>query len=255
MANEPIEQVLRDEAGRDVIRVVETPGLALVDVIEVIAPVDAVVPVVLRELAGSKLASDDDALVDALVAAGAVQLRHSDVCSRDLRADPPDPAWVDAVQQRLHGHMRLVEHSAQTLASEGELSVRAYPADHVDTETDDPAVAAETLQRLYGGEYIGPLLPASGVVTDDDRVVGVLVVNRMPGSAPLGGPWVSEVFRDPHPAYAGLGAALLRRAMALLAADGEASLSLAVTRGNPARRVYEKVGMRQVASSRKVLLP
>ena len=39
MANEPIEQVLRDEAGRDVIRVVETPGLALVDVIEVIAPV------------------------------------------------------------------------------------------------------------------------------------------------------------------------------------------------------------------------
>jgi hypothetical protein len=252
---EPQQRTLVDDEGREVLRVLETPGLSLADVEEVLAEVGDVVPAVMRELAGWNVASNDDALIDALVAAGARQVRVADVYSRDLRADPPDPTWAEPTWFPLHGRMRLVGHSPQTLAGEGQLAVRAYPSDHVDTETDDPAVAAQLLERLYDGEYIGPVLDPSAVVVDDDRVVAVLVVNRMPGEPPSGGPWVSEIFRDPHPTYAGLGAALLRRALALLAVAGESTLGLAVTRGNPARRVYELVGLQHVSSSRKVLVP
>ncbi len=86
-------------------------------------------------------------------------------------------------------------------------------------------------------------------------VVALALINRMLAEPPAGGPWVSEICRHQNPRYAGLGAALLRQVMAQLAADGESSLSLVVTEGNPARQLYERLGFRYVSSFRKLSVP
>ena len=90
---------------------------------------------------------------------------------------------------------------------------------------------------------------------DSNPVVAMALINRMTGASPTGGPWVSEICRDPDPRYAGLGASLLRRVMVQLADDGESSLSLVVTEGNPARQLYERLGFRYVKSFRKLSIP
>jgi ribosomal protein S18 acetylase RimI-like enzyme len=78
---------------------------------------------------------------------------------------------------------------------------------------------------------------------------GILVVDR-PGE----GPWVSDLWRDPDPAYAGAGSALLRWAAARL--DGFGSLGLVVTVGNDrALRAYERVGFTIESTTRTVRLP
>ncbi len=247
--------MLVDRSGRAVLSFVPYGGTPGADAATALAPVDDVVPVVLEQLAGAPLASADDALVDALVAAGATPLRFAHLFSRDLVEDPPDPAWK---APRLPPGVRLEtdpQSGGVELIDQGRLSIRAYPHGHADHEGDDAEHAASQLARLYGGDYIGEVLTGSVLAVDGDRLVAVLIVNRMPGTAPLGGPWVSEVFREPHPHYVGLGTTLLHRAMAVLAEAGEATLSLVVTDGNPARTVYERAGFRYCGSSRKVRLP
>jgi ribosomal protein S18 acetylase RimI-like enzyme len=102
-------------------------------------------------------------------------------------------------------------------------------------------------------------MDVSSVVRDKERdsnpVVALTLINRMPGEAPTGGPWVSEICRDPDQRYAGLGASLLCRVMAQLADGGESSLSLVVTDGNPAQQVYERLGFRYIKSFRKLSIP
>ena len=216
-----------------------------------LADLPDVVAAMLEQLTGWVVATEDDSLASALLEAGARQVRFSHLFSRDLVADPPDPSWAEpplapGVQLRPDG---------VALLEQGRLSVRAYPHGHADHDGDDPEYAAGQLARLYGGTYIGPVLDCSVLAVDGDRLVGVLIVNRMPGAAPMGGPWVSEVFRDPHPRYVGLGTALIHRAMVRLSAQHEATLSLVVTDANPARSLYERLGFQFQASSRKVRLP
>ncbi|MFZ0323647.1 MAG: GNAT family N-acetyltransferase [Actinomycetes bacterium] len=251
--------VVTDDSGRELLRFVPMQEIAGADFAEPLVGVDDVVPAVLAAMPGWTLSSSDDALIDALVEAGATQTRHSHGYTIDLQDPPPDPAWM---QPELPHGVRILSDipsdilsDGVSLRDQGELSVRAYPHGHADHDGGDPEHAATMLARLYGGRYIGPVLDATGLVLDADRLVGVVIVNRMPGLAPWGGPWVSEIFRDPHPRYARLGAALLRRAMAILASEGESSLSLVVTDGNPARSLYERLGFRYVGSSRKVKLP
>jgi GNAT superfamily N-acetyltransferase len=63
----------------------------------------------------------------------------------------------------------------------------------------------------------------------------------LPGDRPLNGPWLIEVFR--HPAHRGVGRALCERALALATVP---RLSLMVSEGNSARRLYEDLGFRVV---------
>lgn len=209
------------------------------------------VSAVFDQLAGWLVASPNDPLIDALIAAGATQVRFAHVYSRDLAADPPDPAWLTP---QLAPGVRLARDGVD-LIEQGRLLVRAYPSGHADHDGDDPEHAAAQLARIYGDEYLGPVLDGSTLAIDGDRLAAVLIINRTPGTAPSGGPWVSEVFRDPHPRYAGLGSALLRRGLAVLAAEGEASLSFVVSDTNPARVVYERIGFRHCESARKVRIP
>jgi GNAT superfamily N-acetyltransferase len=65
----------------------------------------------------------------------------------------------------------------------------------------------------------------------------------------FGGPWVAQLFRDPDPALAGLGRALLQCALSRATAAGLPALSLAVSEGNTAVRLYEALGFERVLST------
>ena len=210
------------------------------------ADLGVVVREVRAQMAGSWFSSPDDELTDALLADGATVVRHVQVMTCDVSgAIGPGPARSVPIVP--------IRGSSAQLA---ELSVRAYPPGHVDFDTSDAAEAQRPIDAMLGGTLIGSFMEsASGMVTEDDRPVAVLVINRMPDHVTGGGPWVTEIFRDPNPAYRGFGTALLDRAIRILRSEGETSLSLAVTAGNPAREVYRRHGFELVASSRKLLIP
>lgn len=221
-----------------------------VEDVEVRVPLDEAVPLLLSELSGHYLVSSDHALLDALIAAGASVARHAHVYTHEL--DDVDPAWQEpAISDRMR--VTSADRPARDLV---DVEFAAYPAEHPDHEHDDRDQVEAFVQQVLDGVVVGPFMPeASGLVLDDDRPVALLLVNRMSGDPPLGGPWVTDVARDPGPRYRGLGAALIRRSLAVLQDAGEPSLGLAVTDGNPAAAVYEELGFRRVSSARRLLLP
>lgn len=213
-------------------------------------PVEQAVPILLRELSGHYLTSQDDSLVDALIAAGATIARHAHVYTHDL-VDVDDAWRAPSLAEGLQ--VTPLDRPAVDLVP---VELAAYPPEHADHEFDDPDRVTRFVQQMLDGEIVGPYLPEpSGLVVDGDRPVVLLVVNRMPGDSPLGGPWVTDVARVPDPRYRGLGALLLRRALAVLRDAGEKAFGLAVTDGNPAAAVYEELGFRRVSSARRILLP
>lgn len=131
----------------------------------------------------------------------------------------------------------------------------AYPPGHPDHRPRDREKALEEeLVPLLGGEEIGPLLPCSVLAVRDgspgtDEVVGGVFAtdsNR--------GPWIADVFRHPDRSPRGLGALMLSATLARAGADGLAGMGLVVTEGNPARRVYERVGFRVIDSAMTVMI-
>lgn len=184
----------------------------------------------------------------ALAEAGADWLRHAHQMLRDLRADPPDPAWS---RPHLPNGMRLTDVPSgrkAPLADLHELTVRAYPPGHPDHEPEMSEVDAYTEDLLR--DRTSPLCPGSALIRDGSRLAAAILIND--GTA---GPWIGNVMRDPDPQYAGLGTTLLQYGMAKAAAHGDRTLGLAVSHANPARRVYEGLGFRTLTTYATVVLP
>ncbi|HEX5746843.1 MAG TPA: GNAT family N-acetyltransferase [Archangium sp.] len=202
-------------------------------------------------LRGWVLSTEDEALGTELIGRGARILRHAHGYSRDLRAAPAPSAWS---APEVPAGLRLtgVERTAEELAR---LLLVAYPPGHPDCFGWTPTEARQEVAGILAGKVLGPLLPCSGLALDGDKVVGVCLVTLRDGTPPHGGPWVIEVYRHPAPRYAGAGAALLRRALWLATRAELPALSLVVSDGNPARRVYERLGFRHVGASRTLELP
>lgn len=224
-----------------------------------LAPLQVVVPAVLDQLSGWWLTSPDEALTGALLAAGATVVRHAHTYTFPLVGAPDGPPVPLPPELPAGLTIGPISRSPAELVP---LVLAAYPPGHVDYQGPDPSVEEAELDLLLRGELVGPYLAGASVqITSaepgdgDGEVVAAVIVNRADGEAPLGGPWVSQVLRLPGDRWAGLGALALGHALAALAAAGETSLGLAVTDGNPARRVYERLGFRLVASHRKLAIP
>ncbi len=216
-----------------------------------LAPLDIVVPIVWRDLAGWQVGSSDNDLIDRLIEGGATPVRHANIYRHRINEAERD-RWPRPLPSGLR--FAALDRSVEEMAA---VSLAAYPSDHPDFETDDLNETASVLKGLIDGSDLGPLLKdASAVVLDGDSMVAVCILNAMPrpGSSSYE-PWVSEVFRLPNPAYGGTGAALLDRAIAELARAGETSVGLAVTVGNAAERVYRDLGFELASTSRRVRLP
>lgn len=182
-----------------------------------------------------------------LARAGARMTRHAATMHRDLRTDPPPPHWA---RETPRAPLRIVPCDRPATAVLPAW-LQAYPPGHPDSShSSDQQALHEELQPLLSGRVLGPVLDCSALVVDaDDEVVAGIVVNDFNGTA-----WIGDVFRRPGPAYAGLGAILLRRVLARTATQGWPLLGLAVTIGNPAQHRYTRLGFTTVETSMKLAL-
>lgn len=166
--------------------------------------------------------------------------RHFDVMGLDLTGVPfespilatgsvIEPMTIDAV------------------ADYGRISARAYAGDHVDHEPsdDDPALAAQVIARSLRGDELGPWLGyASAHIRSNVRSIAAAIVisDRARTVDGPGGPWITDVFVDPTFTGQGFGSALITHAAIQLTRHGHTRLGLAVTHGNPAINLYERLG-------------
>lgn len=203
-------------------------------------------------LAGWLLSTDNPSLAARLIRDGAKPRRHAFVMQCDLRtptAEPPidtrfTTAPMPAPDDRAGWEAVLPSWRA------------AFPPDHPDHFPGDDDTAIAFLRRLVDGSELGRLHPASMLLVDaTERPVAGIMVNVRLQDPPWGGPWIADIWRDPALRGEGIGPLLIGSACRALAGDGFASLGLAVTHGNPARRSYERAGFRVVIESQTVLLP
>lgn len=126
--------------------------------------------------------------------------------------------------------------------------LRAFAAGHVDHAPT--RAQAAVLARIVEGREAGPLLDCSrlAVLSADAAVVGVALVTDAPVIGDDGGPWIADVYRDPDLRWAGLGTTLLCAVLTAAVDDGHDRIGLAVTDGNPARKLYERLGFREERS-------
>ncbi|WP_185203097.1 GNAT family N-acetyltransferase [Glaciihabitans sp. INWT7] len=90
------------------------------------------------------------------------------------------------------------------------------------------------------GDYGAPLRQQwLEVVRQDGSPCSAIICTRFGGR-----PFVAFVFTSHREAGRGLATALVAEVASRLRAEGESSLSLMVTVGNPAERVYERLGFR-----------
>jgi GNAT superfamily N-acetyltransferase len=216
-------------------------------------------------MAELRVTGAQDAFARALLDAALSHGRHAHHYVWDFAVRPPDPEWAEPVLPR-----------DLTLAAPEEVSPRrlhrvhrrAYPRTH----PDHPAGDFERLAQLVRGGLFGGLLGGSAVAVRGRRPVAGIMVGHENGDSSLAaavlpraghsltglaltGPAVVDLFRDPEDAPPGLGGLLLRRALALTAKEGAPSLSLTVTEGNPARRVYERTGFTHSHTTVALRLP
>jgi GNAT superfamily N-acetyltransferase len=205
-------------------------------------PAEAATPAILTALPGWVVSTDVETGA-VLLASGGRLLRHFHQYTRDLdpEGDVEEAVWADpSVEVRPAASVPPAELYPTWLV--------AYPPDHLDRRD---GAGPNELDGLYAGHALGPLLPCSVVAFDSGRPVAAVLVN----DAELYGPWVGEIFRDLDARYAGLGGRLLQHALGRAARDGVAAVGLAVTDGNPARAVYERLGFRQTGSLMNIVLP
>jgi GNAT superfamily N-acetyltransferase len=206
---------------------------------------------VVESMKGWNLTTTDDGLAAELVALGALPLRRYALMSVNL--GEVHLGESDRFDRRLDP----VTLTADTAVTPEliELVRRAYPPGHPDQELGSDQDIGEDIRRALGGERLGPLMDVSRVLMDRSRPVGLTIVNRVPGQAPTGGPWLTDICRDPDPAYRGLGRYMLQGILRECRDRGEQTMSLAVTEGNPAHRLYESLGFSVAASTSKLRLP
>ena len=227
-------------------------GRPLADLAEV-APersLDHAARAVMAHCPGWFLSTRDKRLAANLRSAGARQTRHVHVMARSTQPGGPGnaPDALASVTLHLFADFEWAEILPSWKA--------AYAPGHPDFEPGDDEDLIETELRPYvEREALGPVHRSTTLATIDGRVTGAIVISLRPEPVPFGGPWITEVWRDPASPTPGLGAALIGRALAMLCADGFETLGLAVTDGNPARRVYERLGFEPALESWTYLLP
>lgn len=192
----------------------------------------------------------DPAAAAALIASGGRLERHSVLMELDLARASPAPLVV--------GGFSIAPVDPDRVAEYADVVGRAYPPEHLDHEASDSdaEAAALAILEVMRGETMGPWIAGASLHVADhhDRVVGQILVNETTArDASAARPFVTDICVDPAAAGHGLGSALLARSAGELADLGWSTLTLVVTVGNPAQRVYERLGFRVSSESWRIL--
>ncbi|WP_066366380.1 GNAT family N-acetyltransferase [Herbidospora mongoliensis] len=239
-----MRQIRANDLGIAAISFVEgvRDGRPWADYLQVIGP--GAVEVILTQLQGWAV-STDVGLGQELIARGARRLRHAHSMYADLTDLPSAPsAPPEGVR------FTPVDRSPDDIYPAMSLAYPPGHPDHPDEPRDRDEVMATDLIPLLDGTLVGPLMPCSALaVNDQGAVVAGVFVNDFKTV-----PWVTEVFRHPELSVPGTGGRLLRHVQLQAAAAGVTRLGLAVTDGNPAQRVYSRLGFTVTHTSFTVVI-
>lgn len=192
---------------------------------------------------------DDPAAAASSMAAGGRLMRHSVVMVLDLVTAAPAPLVSDGFSIAPMSLDRVIEYGA--------VVTRAYPPEHPDHEPADatPDSAAQGVLEVMRGESMGPWIAGASLHVADHTgaIVGVVSVTETTASGTcVARPFVTDICVDPAVAGQRLGSALLAASAGRLADLGWSTLTLVVTVGNPAQRVYERLGFRVTSESWRI---
>jgi predicted N-acetyltransferase YhbS len=244
-------RTIRDFAGTPVAEYVDIGRLGppRAEMLRPLGDVEAAVAPVVAQLAGYRCSCIDAGLSDALVAAGVEHLRQFSFMSVDLQGEPvrwPDVSLPDGVSVRTL--------TAADIDELTELELRAFPPGHVDHHSNDlEEVRTSNFERIT--DPARPLMPHALLALHGAVAVGVVTtqyVGRIPG---VTGPWLTNIARDPDARWVGLGAAMVSSVLSSLRRDGYERAYLAVTDGNPARKVYGRAGFVDFAQASFLKVP
>ena len=134
------------------------------------------------------------------------------------------------------------------LAEAAEAAAASTPPGHPDHGSwSDSEARLHYWERLTGGQVCGAMLNATMVRDREGRVAGGLVVTRLPPAGWwTGGAWIAEVFVVPALQGKGLGRLLVTHAVELARLAGQQRIGLTVTKGNPAERLYRRLGFSRI---------
>ncbi|MEH1099429.1 GNAT family N-acetyltransferase [Micromonospora sp. CPCC 205561] len=198
-----------------------------------------------RDLAGFRLETADDGLVDALVAGG-LRLHRAATDMRHDLGQVPAPVALPAGWSL--GSPGWDEDLAVALAA-------AYGPEHPDGPWR--AGHSEQVRAMFdGGEPVPPLLSACARLMDPDghSAGHVLCAGPVPWTADVCA-WILNLAVAPRAQGRGFGRALLTHAMRGAYEAGLPAVGLSVVDGNPARRIYDGAGFRPLVRVLSVLLP
>jgi ribosomal protein S18 acetylase RimI-like enzyme len=151
-----------------------------------------------------------------------------------MRASLPvavEPRSVDLVVRH------PVPEDAEALAA---LMLEAY-RDTIDADGSETLDDARgEVDGYFSGHSGAPLLEHGWVAVADESIVSAVLVSRF-NDVPL----IAYAMTDPAHKGRGLASALTEHALDSLAAAGEREVQLWVTEGNPAERIYERLGFRE----------
>ena len=195
-----------------------------------------------RDLPGRRVTMLDEQVARALADVGCVLVRAATDLHRDLTDVPAPQSVPDGWTLAGHG---WDDDLTGVLRD-------AYPPDH-----PDHGDRVTRLRGLLSGDRALPLLPGASARLRDPggRSAGqVLTVGPVPwGGRPSA--WVLDVAVAPRAQGHGFGAALLIHAMGGTRDAGLPTLGLTVTDGNPARRLYDRMGFHPVVRTFTMRVP
>ena len=122
----------------------------------------------------------------------------------------------------------------------------AYPQG---VAASDLADAREEMEATFRGDYGELRADASASAWVDGRQAGaIMVVTHSIWDAHLTGPFIIDLFIDPHARGKGIGRALVQHAIATCCDAGDHTLSLRFGQGtsDAAMRIYQRLGFRPV---------
>lgn len=141
------------------------------------------------------------------------------------------------------GGLSLRPLQATDAGALGVLMWRAYSGT-IDDEYSEPREALADAAQTLAGRW-GPLIDeASLVATADGDLVGAVVTVRDDAHDMV--PLLAHVLTDPSWQRRGVASWLVAESVGRLAGLQIEEVHLAVTRGNPAERVYERLGFRTI---------
>lgn len=188
-----------------------------------------------------------------MAAAGATLTRRAFIMTADLSPSTGREDPLDAFDLLPMPTTTGVDAWRPVLDSWRDAFPPGHP-DHVDMSDDTDAV--QFFAKLVDGTEMGPLHRSSCLLANAaGRALAGIIVNVLDGEPPRGGPWISDIWRDPALRGSGVGPGLIERAKRLLADDGYTTLTLAVTATNDAYRGYLRSGFSLVIDSRTLQIP